>query len=312
MYRNDMRKVVDTDLRTIAHQIRNLILSPTKQTFGWWEVGKDIHTDGNKNWPVRDIWYDKRSGKEVWGFRFRFRHPNGKIGGSEVVFTNLRVPTEISSELGPMTIKDRQDGKSSQTFQFVNGSPEPISFSREIEKSSEDERSSRSENEASVGSETNVSAEASYFGSSISVSQTITASFRHLSEQQKRQLQSFRELSNPEYLIPGKTDWKLLRELGQATVMQDQIVKGSLDFDVKLWGGPGHLYEFESYDDLIDQASGIIAKDNKFAKHFGTDGNAISVETAAKFIRPVVTIKRTTINPASSLDKRSIEAKPIK
>ena len=312
MYKNDMRKVINDDLRTIAHQIRNLIVSPQKQTFGWWEIDRDIHKDPKKNWPIRDLWYDKRSGKEVWGFRFRFLHPNGKISGSEVVFTNLRVSDTISRELGAAIIKEREDGKSSQTFQFINGGSEPIAFSREIEKSRESERSSRTENEASVGSETSVSAEASYFGSSISVSQTITASFRHLAEQQKRQLESFRELSNPEYQIPGKTDWTLQRELGQATIMQDLIVKGSLDFDIKLWGGPGHLYEFESYDDLLDQASGIIAKNNNFAKHFGTDGNAIDEATAAKFIRPVVTIKKTTINPASALDKRTITAETLK
>ena len=311
MYKNDMRKVVNEDLRTIAHQIRNLILSPQKQTFGWWEIDRDIHKDPQQNWPIRDLWYDKRSGKELWGFRFRFKHPNGKISGPEIVFTNLRVADVISQELGAVTVKESQDGKSTQTFQFQNGGSEPIAFSREIEASREDERTSRTENEASVGSETSVSAEASYFGSSISVSQTITASFRHLSEQQKRQLESFRELSNPEYVIPGKTSWKLVRELGQATIMQDQVVKGSLDFDVKVWGGPNHLYEFESYNDVIDQASGIIAKNNAFAKYFGQDGNAIDQKTADKFIRPVVTIKRTTVNPASALDKRTITVQAI-
>ena len=309
--KNDMRKVVDQDLRTIAHQIRNLILSPQKKLFGWWEVGKDIHADEKVAWPVRDLWFDKRSGKEVWGFRFRFRHPNGKVNEGEVVFTNLRVSAVVGTELGPVTIKERDDGKSSQTFQFLNNSPEPIAFSREIEQSREDERSSRSENEVSIESKTSVSAEASYFGSSISVSTELTSAFRHLSEQQKRQLESFRELSNPEYSIPGKTNWNLVRELGQATVMQDQIVKGSLDFDVKIWGGKGHLYEFESYDDLIDQASGIVAKNNAFAKHFGADGNAIDQKTADKFIRPIVTIKKTTVNPASALDKRTISAEKI-
>ena len=310
MYQNDMRRVINNDLRIIAQQIRDLILSPQKQQFGWWEVGRDI--DPAKLIPMRDLWYDKRSGDEVWGFRFRFYHPNGKLSGGEIVFTNLRVASVISEELGAVSIKEANHGKSSQTFHFRNDSSEAIAFSREIEQSRESERSRRSETEAGVGIETNLTAKGSYLGSSISVSQTISASFRHLAEQQKRQLESFRELSTPQYSIPPKTDWKLVRELGQATISQDQIVKGSLDFDVKIWGGPKHLYEFESYDDLLDQASGIVPKNNPFAKFFGTQGNAISVPTAVKFIRPVVTIKRTTVNPASALDKRTIEAKSIK
>jgi len=309
--KHDMRKVVTKDLLGLASQIQKLVLSPHGGEFGWWKIGEDIAKNDQN--PRRSLHFSDQSGKRLWGHRFQFPHPNGKVNdGHEITFTNLRVASIESMELGDIEVTPT--GKEfTQTIEYENHG-EAFPFSVELERSSEKEVTLTSEKEAEFGFKQALEVSVSYLSVEATASTEFEQKLRQRKEEQKRNLEALRNLQNPEYMIPANKRWRLVRKTGTATVRQPIIVRGRLNFDLKLWS---HKHKagtllFYSYDDFLDQASGLAAKETHFCRFFNQQARGLSQAALDQFARPIVTLKIDTENDASVYDKRVITVEPLK